>query len=92
MARTSAVTVELGTIVEIHLTPRLNPGHDPGTNWRICLPEPIAIGGRLHASNRFLATFYHGVYPGSGLPNRCAGRSANRLWFRTKKTSSKGEA
>ena len=71
MARTSAVTVELGTIVEIHLTPRLNPGHDPGTNWRICLPEPIAIGGRLHASNRFLATFYHGVYPGSGLPNRC---------------------
>jgi hypothetical protein len=71
VARTSAVTVELGTIVEIHLTPRLNPGHDPGTNWRICLPEPIAIGGRLHASNRFLATFYHGVYPGSGLPNRC---------------------
>ena len=80
--------VELGTIVKIHLTPRLNPGHDPGTDWRICLQEPITIGGRLHPSNWFL---YHGVYLGVLCQTGATGRSVLRQRLRTK-TSSRGEA
>src|SRR4051812_31456214 len=70
VARTSAVTVELSTIVEIHLTPRPNPGRDPGTDWSACLQEPIEIPAGYTRRIDFLATFYHGVYPVPVLPKQ----------------------
>ena len=86
VARTSAVWVELGTIVEIQLTPRRNPGHDPGMTWPLCLPEPIVIGGWLHTSNRFprnvlsWRVFGHPVWQ-----TGATDRSANRLCSRPKR-------